>query len=139
MKPFGLVRAGCVLTLLIAATACSSHKDKNPLYEVSLEDPINAFAPDSKETDAATMSTESMSSTLECEVPTTEQRLQGPLTGANYRFVSRTVHFVDVPRSVRDEEIGYSTEGNPGRFTKFYKLNQLSVRGESALGGSPLA
>jgi hypothetical protein len=139
MKPFGLVRAGCSLMLLIAGVACSPEKDKNPLYDVPLADPINAFSPDSKETDAATMSTDSMSSTLECAVPTTEQRLQGPLTGANYRFVKRTIHFIDVPRSVRDEEIGYSTEGSSGRFTKSYKLNQLSVRGESALGGIPLA
>lgn len=139
MKPVGLVRAGCALAFLIAGVACSPEKDKNPLYEVPLADPINTFAPDSKEADANTMSTDSMSNTLECEVPTTEQRLQGPLTGANYRFVSRTVHFVDVPRSVRDEEIGYSTQANNGRFTKSYKLNQLSLRGESALGGLPLA
>jgi len=119
--------------------ACAPKKSKDPLYEIPIGDPINVFNPVSGESDAGSVTSTSLSDSLECETPTTEQRLQGQLLGANYRFVSRSIMYTGIPRSVRDEEIGYHTDGVSGKFTKSYRLNQASYRGESALGGLPLA
>lgn len=139
MKPAGFVRLGCAIALITASIACSSKKDKDPLNDVPIGDPINVFAPTAPESDSALVSADSLSVSLDCETPTTEQRLQGPLLGATYRFVSRTVHAPDVPRSIKDESVAYTTEASGARYTKISRLTQLTYRGESALGGLPLA
>lgn len=139
MKPVGLVRVSCAMGILVLSMACSDHKDKNPVYQVPISDPVNAFKPAGGDEDANLVSSTSVNEGLDCDTPSTEQRLQGPLIGANYRFVSRSVSAPDIPASIVDEEAGYLTEVNGGKFSKFYKLTENSHRGQSAMGGVPLA
>ncbi len=139
MKPVGLVRAGCALSVVVLGLACSDSKKKDALYEIPIGDPVNVFTSESPEADAFTAGTASIEEGLACGEPTTEQRLQGSLMGANFRFVSRTVSEPNAPRSIRDEELGYTFDHVANRYTRSVKINQLSHRGQSALGGVPLA